>query len=103
MALEFNISPDDIERLVKDSIMQAGFGRAVTDAIGKALTGYNNPIDEALKRYVGKVAADLIQEKYASEVREAVARHIEARVTKELIDKVTDEAVRKMENAAERY
>lgn len=103
MGLELNIKPEDIERLVNDSIMQAGFGKAVTEAIKKALVGYNNPVDEAIKRYVGQVASDLIREKYAEEVRAAVARHIEAKVTTELIDKMTDEAVSKMERAAEGY
>ena len=103
MALELNIKPEDIERLVKDSIMQAGFGKAVSDAVTRAMSGFNNPVDEAIKRYVGQVAADLIREKYAEDVRAAVQRHIEARVTSELIDKMTDEAVQKMQRAAEGY
>lgn len=103
MGLELNIKPEDIERLVKDSIMQAGFGKAVSEAITKACSGYNNPIDEALKRYVGEVAAALVREKYAGDVRAAVARYIETRVTQELIDKMTDEATKKMQRAAEGY
>lgn len=103
MGLELNIKPEDIERLVKDSIMQAGFGKAVTEAINKALSGYNNPVDEEIKRYVGQVAADLIREKYADEVRAAVTRHIEAKVTSELIDKMTDETVQRMQRAAGGY
>ncbi len=103
MSLELNIKPEDIERLVKDSIMQSGFGNAVTAGINKALSGYNNPVDDQIRQYVGRVAAELISEKYAEEVRSAVSRHIEAKITTELIDKVTEAAVLKMERAAMGY
>jgi hypothetical protein len=50
--MEINITPGDVEKMVKDSLVKAGLGKAITEAIQKALTGsYNNPIDEAIKRF----------------------------------------------------
>lgn len=103
MALELNIKPEDVEQLVKDSIMKAGFGKAVSDAVTKAISGYNNPVEDAIKRYVGQVADELIREKYSEEVRTAVQLHMEACITAELINKVTGEVVQRMQQAVERY
>lgn len=104
MALEFNISPEDIERLVKDSIMRSGFGKAVEDGVKKAIGGgYDNPIDKEVKSYVGEVCAQLIREHFAVSIRAAVQAHIEAKVTQELIDTTTRVAVEKMVSAADRY
>lgn len=103
MSISINMEPADIERFVKDSIMQSGFGKAIQEGINKSLAGYNNPVDEALRRYVGQVASDLIREKYEADVRAAVARVIEEKVTNELIEKTVDAAVSKMQRAAEGY
>ena len=104
MALEINIKPEDIERMVKDSIMQAGFGAAVTKAIAGVFGGYNNPVEAELKTYVAGVCRELIKEKYADQIRAAVAKHIEATVTEEIIEKTTSGAVKKMVDAAsDRY
>ncbi len=101
MALEFNITPEDIEKLVKDSIMKSGFGKTIEEAIKKAFSGYDNPIDKEIKNYVGQMCSQIIREKFAPAIKEAVSKEIEARVTQEIIDKTVSEAVKRMERAAE--
>lgn len=104
MALELNITPEDIEALVRDSIMRCGFGKAVEDAIKKVFTGYNNPIDVELKRYVSELCSTLLREKYRAAIYLATTKAIEERVTEELITKTVSVAVEKMVRAAdERY
>ena len=103
MSIELNLDPQDIERLVKDSIMRSGFGKAIEDGIKKALSGYNNPVDDALKKFVGGVAAELIEEHYSATIREAVQATIEEKVTDEMVKNTVDAAVSKMARAAEGY
>lgn len=104
MGLELNIKPEDVEELVKDSIMKAGFGKVVENAITKALSGYNNPIDEAVKGYVAIVARQLLEEKFEFQIREAVTMALTERVTKDFINSVVEAATDKMIKAAnDRY
>lgn len=101
MPLELNISPEDIEALVRDSIMRSGFGKAVNEGVQKALSGYNNPLDEAIKRYVLEVAGTLLREKCGDQVRAALLTAMEKHVTADILDKITEAAIQKMIRAAE--
>jgi hypothetical protein len=101
MAIEINMTPEDIERLVKDSILRSGFGAAIEKAITGAFTGYNNPIEAKLKEFVGVVAGEMISEHFGDKIREAVKVHIEKMVTDEVVEKTTSAAVQKMVRAAE--
>ncbi len=103
MSFQVNLTPEDIDALVKDSILKAGFGNAVTTAVQKALSGYDNPIDKEVKIYVARVAADIIQDKFADQIKQLVATQIEQQVTQELMERVTSETVVKMCNAVDRW
>lgn len=100
MAIEINMTPEDIERLVKDSIMRSGFGAAIEKALAEALTGYNNPVKAKLTEFVGQIAGELIREHYGEKIKAAVQAHIEKSVTDEIIDSTTSAAVNKMVDAA---
>lgn len=100
MAIEINMTPEDIERLVKDSIMRSGFGAAIEKALASALSGYNNPVEAQLKAFVGQVAGDLIREHYGEKIKAAVQAYIEKSVTDEIIESTTRAAVEKMVSAA---
>lgn len=100
MAIEINMTPEDIERLVKDSIMRSGFGAAVEKGLAEAMRSYNNPIEAQLKAFVGQVAGELIRDHYGDRIRAAVQAHIEMSVTDEVIESTTSAAVAKMVNAA---
>ena len=101
--LNVDLTPEDIEALVKESIMKCGFGAAVTKAVTAAFTGYNNPIDEEVKRYVRSVAADLLSERFSAQIKESIAAHLESLVTKEMLDTVVSNCVTKMAENASRY
>lgn len=101
MGLELNITPEDVEQLVRDSIMKAGFGKAVEEACKKAFSGYDNPVEKEVKRYVAEVAAELVRAQFRDQVVAAVAAAIEAKVTPQLIDTVTAAAMDRVVRAAE--
>lgn len=104
MAIEFNLKPEDIDALVRESIMKSGFGSAVEKALQTALTsGYKNPIDAELRKIVAEIAAQLIREKFATQIRAAVSQIIEQKVTDTLIVEITDSAVNRMIHADEHY
>jgi len=104
--MEINITPEDVDRLVKDSILKAGLGRIITDTIAKVLNpnAYNNPINGAVEKYILEVANQLLRDVYADKVRQIIRAEIEKRVTDELLQQIAAGVVKKMENAAkERY
>jgi hypothetical protein len=105
MAIELNLTPEDIDQLVRDSLMKAGFGKLIESNVQKALqSGYDNPIDKAMKAYVTEVADELIRTKFTVQIREAVNKLMEQMVTQELLNKVTGAVVKKMVDAAsDRY
>ena len=103
MSIQINLTPDDIDALVKDSIMKAGFGAAITKAVTTTLSGYNSPIDAAIRSYVAMVASELIKTHFDGPIREAVHRSIDEKITAEMVATVSDRSVAKMIDAAERY
>jgi hypothetical protein len=105
MGIEINLSADDIDTLVKDSIMKAGFGKAIEEGVKRAMApGYDNPVEKAMKAYVVEVCDSLLRHRFADQIRTVVAAEIEKQVTNEVIEKVTNAAVQKMVSAAsDRY
>jgi len=101
MPLELNITAEDVEALVRDSIMKSGFGKAVEEGVKKAFSGYDNPIDKEIKSYVAEVCRKLLREKFSTEVLAAVTKAIQEKVTQELIDKTVAAATERMVRAAD--
>lgn len=102
MGIEINLSAEDIDQLVRDSIMKAGFGKAVEDGVRQVLNGYNSTVQDALRRYIGQIAAELLETKFSDQVKGLVHKYIEQTVTQEVLDKVTSTAVTKLVDAANR-
>lgn len=102
MAFEVNITPEDIDSLVKDSILKAGLGNAIQTIINDTLkiNNYSSPVKDKITNYVSEVCNEIIREKYAAQIREAVSKHIEESVTTEIINKTVSHAVQKMVRAA---
>ncbi len=105
MGLEINLTPADIEELVKRTILESGFGKAVEDSIRAAMNPnhYNNPVKGAIETYVKKVMLELLETQYSTRVRAYCQKVIEETVTDELLEKVTKTAVDKLERLKEDY
>lgn len=103
MITGLNLTTEDIERLVKETILKSGFGKAVETAIEKALTGYNSPVDEAVKQFVARTVREVLDvDPWRTKIREAVERAIAAKVTTETLDTVASKSVEAIVNAAEK-
>jgi hypothetical protein len=99
--MEIKIEADDVERLVKDSLVKAGLGKTISEAVSKAFSGYDNPVEREIKKYVAEIASTLIRERFTVQIKESVALEVENRVTGELINKTVKEAMKRIERAAE--
>lgn len=99
--MNIEIKPEDVDALVKDALLKAGIGKAITEAVAKVFSGYDSPIDRELKKYISEVASGLIRDKYGSLIREATAKCIEEKVTTQIIESTTSAAVEKMVRAVE--
>jgi len=100
--VDLNLTPEDIEQLVKDTIMKSGFGKAVEDGIKKALApSYDNPIDKCIKAYISQICGEVVKEKFTEQIREAVTKDVEERVTSEVIQTAVTSATTRMIRAAE--
>jgi hypothetical protein len=90
--------------LIKDQLIKAGLGAAITKAIQNALSGYDSPVDKAVKDYVGQVASILITEKFSAQIKDAVAAAIETKFTDVVINEIVGAATERMVRAAhDRY
>ena len=98
--MNINITPEDVDLLVKDAILKAGLGKAITEGVAKTMSSYNNPVDEQLRIFIREIAGQLIREKYSSQIRDLISAYIEKCVTLEIIDSVTNKTIHLMINAA---
>jgi hypothetical protein len=90
MTLKLNITPEDIDALVKDSIMKSGFGNAVAESVKRALNvgNYNSPIDKEVSSYVSGVVRELLHTEYGSQIREQVSIALKEQMTQEFMEKI---------------
>jgi hypothetical protein len=98
MSLQINMTPEDIDTLVKQSIMQAGFGTAITESVRAAFNGWDSPLKKAISDYISKVSRQILEENYAEAIRAAVLERITKELTDEIMQKCVSDTVRKMTN-----
>lgn len=102
-AFELTLGPEQIEALVRDSIMKSGFGAAIETAIAKVMSNHRNPVEEALRDYVQRVVVNMLEGELGERVRESVNAYVLKEVTTEFLDKITEVAVEKIKRAADEY
>lgn len=102
MAIELNITPEDIDQIVKTSLIEAGLGKAISNAVADSLSGYDNPIKNATRYYVGRLAEKMIEELYGEQLRSAVKEKLAEYFTSETIDNLATRTIREVVSAASR-
>jgi uncharacterized membrane-anchored protein YjiN (DUF445 family) len=100
--LTIDIKPEDIDRLVKEAVTKSMIGTAIQATVSKVLSGYDSPIDKAIKDVVSTVALQLMREKFGALISEIVAGEMERKVTKEVLDAIVNTAMDKLIQAAQR-
>jgi hypothetical protein len=102
--MNINILPDDIDKLVKESIIKSALGQdiagAIHNAINEALKSYDSPI----KKYTNKIIGEIIQEYLSKEEnRKPVYDSIIKHLTPEAVNKIMDHGIKKLLDEIERY
>lgn len=103
--MHIDIKPEDVDAMVKDSILKSSLGKIIEKAIQDVTKAgsYNNPIEESLRKYIANLAVVLIEEKYQDSIKAAISNIIEKQVTQDLVDKTVETAMSKIVDAATRY
>lgn len=102
--MELQITPEDVESMVKDAVLKAGMGTLIASKVNDALKSYNSPVDAAVKDFVAQVAVKLVREKFSETITSLVNAEVEARVTKDIMQSIVSAAVEKMvASARDRY
>ena len=99
--MDLRLSPDDIERLVKETILKSSFGQMVANSVTKCLDSYNSPVDEAVKQAIRQTIAILLDSpEYKPKMVAACRAAIESRLTDDLMQKLTSATLDKIQRAA---
>lgn len=97
--MNINVTPEDVDQMVKHALLEAGIGKAITLAIHKALTGCNSPVEAELSKYISEVTRELIREKFQAEVRSSLQASVEKNITKDVIDSAVNASMEKVVQA----
>ena len=102
--MKLEINAEQIDELVRDTIMKTAIGGSIEEAIKKSLSGYNSPVDDAIKTVVREMLVEILHTEYKDELKAAILVAIEARLSEESLQKIACEDVTKIERAAsDRY
>lgn len=103
--MNININAEDVERLFKEELLKAGIGGAIAKGIAAALSGYNSPVEAAIKQHVHEVVVRMLREEpFVTQLADSVRCAIAAKLTKEVVDEIASAALERIDRAArERY
>lgn len=101
--MKIEINSEQVEQLVHDTILKAGIGKAIQEAVVRTISAspYNNPIDEALKRYIVTVVEAMMKTEFREQIDAAVREAIKQRIDAKTLETLSGAAIEKIVRAAE--
>jgi len=77
--MEININPEEIDKFVKDKILESTIGKSVKESIDKTIkdlfSGYRNPVEQIIKDTIGNFVKDYLKdESVRPKILEAIAK-----------------------------
>ena len=101
--MKIEINADQVDQLVRDTILKAGIGKTIEGAVQKILGAhsYNNPVEDELKKYIASVVRLMLETDFKDQVNAAVRAVLEKKVTQPIMEKMADAAIDKIVRAAE--
>jgi len=94
--LTIEIKPEDIDRLVREAVTKSMIGTSIQQQVTKVLSGYDSPIDKAIREVVSTVALQLMREKFTEQITTLVTDSMQKKVTKEVLDAIVNTAMDKL-------
>lgn len=103
--MKIEINAEQVDQLVRDTILKAGIGKAIEGAVSRAFGNtYDNPIEKELKSYITTVVRKLLETEFKDKVDMAVREAIAAKLTEPIVAKLAEATIDKIVKAAdERY
>lgn len=105
MAIQLDIKPEDIDAMVRDAVLKAGFGKLINDLLAKATNPqetYNNPFKQTIDSFIAGVVRELLTAKYKDEIVATVAAKLSEQLTTEHLGKMADRIVYEVTRAIEK-
>lgn len=94
MDLNINIDPEQINKLVAESVLNSAIGEQVkaqvqknVDELGKS---YNNPIDAVIKRHINDLIIQCLMAEYSEFLKSKVHDALSGKITDDFVNKVME-------------
>ncbi len=97
--MDIKLNAEDINKFVKDAILSSSIGDLIKKTIDKLMTGYNNPIEQALGPVIKDIAYSVIRENFLQQIEDQIRAVVAEKVTKEMTQNVVEKVVEKMGRA----
>jgi len=99
--MKLEINAEDVERMVRDSILQAGVGKAINEGIQKLLqedasTYRDGPIRSELRKFLTTTVKKLLETEFKDRLEAATRQAVSAMVTDDMLKTVAEQSVRMM-------
>jgi len=103
--MPIQLTPEDVNNMVKDTLLKAGLGDLISKAINKVMSSssFDNPVDKAVEQYVRSVALEAVRVRFLDEIKAEVVKAIEDKVTPEVIKRAVDKWVDHLISGVEKY
>lgn len=99
MELQLNISPEQINEMVSQAILDSAIGeqvrKAVEDKVKDLSRAYDNPIHKIVEKEIGREVERLVREEFGAQVKAAVKEKVTEQFTSDLMTKMWDQFVAK--------
>lgn len=102
--MEINLLPNDIDKLIKDTILKSALGKNIQQTIDKAMSDCLDRYDSPVKKMVQEVVESIVKEHFSKEenrknIYDAIVKYL----TPELIDKMMLYGINKLKEYVKEY
>lgn len=106
--MEININPQDIDKYVKDAILESTLGKTIKQELDKALkelfSGYRNPVDGIVKDELQKIVIQYMnQDDMKPLIYEAIAKWVTPEMVSRLVEYGANEFKKRYDDYKNNY
>jgi len=89
--LKITVTPEQINESVIRAVQDSAIGKVIQDGINKAIAGYDNPVEKAVKVVVMDSVNQIVRDQYRDQIAEFVREKITDDLMREIIDAAWDQ------------
>ena len=101
--MQFDVKEEEVKKALMDAIMNDGIGKALTEAVSKALDydKYNSPLKDEVDKVVREQVRQVIDDEHKSRLYDTISEKLKIILTDDNIGEVAESAVRSLKNKTE--